>query len=146
MMKDQIIECRNQFMKDHNQKSSDVLSFILSEIKNIEINTGKRDGLQDNEIVALLQKNVRKMQEARDLFLKGNRPDLAENENYGIKILNAFLPKLLSEPETELIVLEILKKFENPTIKDIGKIISELKDRNDIDKSLLSKIIKSKLQ
>ena len=146
MIKDKIVENRNQYMKEHDKRSADVLSFILSEIKNVEINTGKRDGLQDSEIITLIQKNVKKMQEAKDLFLKGNRPELAENEDFGIKILNLFLPKLLNKLETENLVVSILNKLEHPTIKDMGKIMSELNDRHDINRSLLSQILKSKLQ
>lgn len=146
MLKNKIIEKRNFFLKDHNKIAADILSFALSEIKNAEINNGKRDGLPDCDVIALLQKSIKKMQEAKNLFLKGNRNDLADKEDESIKILQEFLPTLLNEAETEKLVTKILINFDNPTIKDMGKIMTELKDRSDVDKSLLSKIIKTKLQ
>ncbi len=145
MLKEKITATRNRFMKERNKDASDALSFAISEIKNYEINTGKRDGATDAEIISLLQKSVKKMQEARDLFLKGGREDLADKENANAKLIETFLPQMLDASATEKIVAEILAKFDAPTIKDMGKIMAELKDRADIDKSLLSQILKTKL-
>ncbi|MDR2934226.1 MAG: GatB/YqeY domain-containing protein [Rickettsiales bacterium] len=145
MLKEKIITARNQFMKEHNKDASDALSFAISEIKNAEINTGKRDGLTDAEIISLLQKSVKKMQEAAELFTKGGRPELAEKEIANANLVETFLPKMLNATETEKIVTELLQKFDTPTIKDMGKIMAELKDNTNIDKSILSQILKTKL-
>lgn len=84
------------FVRMKERKTTDVkaLRFVLSEIKNAEID--KKADLTDEEIISLLQKETKKRKEAIEMFKKGNRMDLVTEEEEQVKVINKFLPQQLS--------------------------------------------------
>ena len=81
----------------------------------------------DEDIKKLLKKMVKQRAESIDIYKKNNRTDLLEVEQNEYNILTGFLPKQLSEVETEKICSEIISKLGANSVKDMGKVIGELK-------------------
>ena len=126
------------------------LRLIIAAIKDRDIvvrSSGNKTGIDDSEIISLLKKMIKQREESIILYKKGKRDDLVKNEENEINIISKFLPAQLSESEVKSIVIEVIKKENAKSIKDMGKVINAIKQDypNNIDFSLASKIIKDML-
>ena len=103
---------------------------ILSSIKDLDISNrsgpNKKD-TDDEDIKKLLKKMVKQRAESIDIYKKNNRTDLLEVEQNEYNILIGFLPKQLSEEQTKKICGEVISKLRANSIKDMGKVMGELK-------------------
>ena len=123
---------------------------ILSSIKDLDIanrsGQNKKD-TDDEDIKKLLKKMIKQRVESIDVYKKNNREDLLKIEENEHKILSDYLPKQLSEEETKKICSEVAQKLGASSIKDMGKVMGELKknysDTLDFSKagSLLKEIL-----
>ena len=114
--------------KDKNKIST--YRLILSSIKDLEIinRSGPNKKVTDDEdIKKLLKKMVKQRAESIDIYKKNNRNDLLEVEQNEYDILTGFLPKQLGEEETKKICADLIAKLGANSIKDIGKVMGELK-------------------
>lgn len=131
MIRDNIQQAIFENLKAGKTTEVKVLRFILSQIKYAEIE--KKGDLADSETVELLRKEVKKRKEAIELFKKGERSDLVQDETHQIKVIEQYLPQMISADELEKIVDETIA--QNPDEKIIGKIIglviSQVKGRAD---------------
>jgi len=103
---------------------------ILSSIKDLDISNrsgANKKETDDEDIKKLLKKMVKQRTESMDIYKKNNRKDLLEVEQNEYDILTKFLPKQLGEEETKKICLELISKLEANSIKDMGKVMGELK-------------------
>ena len=106
---------------------------ILSSIKDLDISNRSgpnKKKTDDEDIKKLLKKMVKQRTESIDIYKRNNRSDLLEVEQNEYDILINFLPKQLSEEETKKICLEIISKLGATSIKDMGKVMGELKKNN----------------
>ena len=114
--------------KDKNKIST--YRLILSSIKDLDIlnrsGPNKKD-TDDEDIKKLLKKMVKQRAESIDIYKKNNRNDLLEVEQNEYNILTGFLPKQLGEEETKKICADLIAKLGANSIKDIGKVMGELK-------------------
>ena len=85
------------------------------------------EGVSDSEIILILSNMVKQRKQSIIQYEEGGRIELAEREREEIKIIEEFLPNQLSEKEIREEVLKIIEKEDNLSIKDIGKIMGELK-------------------
>ena len=123
---------------------------ILSSIKDLDIlNRSGPNKKETNEedIKKLIKKMLKQRTESIDIYKKNNRIDLLEIEQNEYKILSRFLPKQLSEEEIKKICGELISKLGANSIKDMGKIMGELKKKHsdEIDFSKAGPIIKELL-
>ena len=131
--------------KDKNKIST--YRLILSGIKDLDITNrsgpNKKD-TDDSDISKLLKKMIKQRTESIDVYKKNNRDDLLKIEQNEVNILSAYLPKQLSEEETKKLCSDIISKLEAKSIKDMGKIMGELKKNHSesLDFSIAGKIIK----
>ena len=131
--------------KDKNKIST--YRLILSGIKDLDITNrsgpNKKD-TDDSDISKLLKKMIKQRTESIDVYKKNNRDDLLKIEQNEVNILAAYLPKQLSEEETKKLCSDIVSKLEAKSIKDMGKIMGELKKNHSesLDFSIAGKIIK----
>ena len=90
---------------------------------------------------------IKQRSESIDVYKKNNRKDLLEIEQQELNILSTYLPKQLTEDETKNICIEIISKLKAESIKDMGKVMGELKKTNseNIDFSIAGKILKELL-
>ena len=123
---------------------------ILSSIKDLDI--ANRSGpnkkeTDDEDIKKLLKKMVKQRAESIDIYKKNNRKDLLEVEQSEYDILTGFLPKQLSEEETKKICTDTIAKLGASSVKDMGKVMGELKKSysDEIDFSKAGPIIKELL-
>ena len=114
--------------KDKNKIST--YRLILSSIKDLDIvnrsGPNKKD-TDDEDIKKLLKKMVKQRAESIDIYKKNNRNDLLEVEQNEYDILTGFLPKQLGEEETKKICADLIAKMGANSIKDMGKVMGELK-------------------
>ena len=114
--------------KDKNKIST--YRLILSSIKDLDIvnrsGPNKKD-TDDEDIKKLLKKMVKQRAESIDIYKKNNRTDLLEVEQNEYDILTVFLPKQLGEDETKKICGDLIAKLGATSIKDMGKVMGELK-------------------
>ena len=86
----------------------------------------KASELSDDEVVQLIQSEVKKRKEAIDFYEKGGREDLAKKENAELKILNAYLPEQLSEEDLTNIVKDTISELGIKDVKEMGKAINSV--------------------
>ena len=103
---------------------------VLSGIKDLDISNrsgpNKKD-TDDEDIKKLLNKMIKQRKESIDIYKKNNRKDLLEIEEKELEILSGYLPKKLSEEETKKICEKIVSKLGAGSLKDMGKVMGELK-------------------
>ena len=123
---------------------------ILSSIKDLDISNRSgpnKKETDDEDIKKLLKKMVKQRAESIDIYKKNNRTDLLEVEQNEYNILTGFLPKQLGEEETKKICLELISKLGANSVKDMGKVMGELKKQHsdEIDFAKAGPLIKELL-
>ena len=134
--------------KDKNKIST--YRLILSSIKDLDIvnrSGPNKKETDDEDIKKLLKKMVKQRAESIDIYKKNNRTDLLEVEQNEYDILTSFLPKQLSEDETKKICADVISKIGANSLKDMGKVMGELKKTHsdEIDFSKAGSMIKELL-
>ena len=134
--------------KDKNKIST--YRLILSSIKDLDIinrSGPNKKETDDEDIKKLLKKMMKQRAESIDIYKKNNRSDLLEIEQNEFDILSSFLPKQLNEEETKKICEKIISKLGTNSIKDIGKVMGELKKQyaDEIDFSKAGALLKELL-
>lgn len=150
MIRTRLNEALKEAMKAKNKRATSTLRLILAALKDRDIaarGRGKSDGVDAEEILELLQKMVRQRQESIEAFQKGNRPDLVEKEQGEIVVIEGFLPKQLGESETREAVEAVISELEASTIKDMGRVMADLKSRyaGRMDFGKASALVKARL-
>ena len=118
--------------KDKNKIST--YRLVLSGIKDLDISNRSgpnKKETDDNDIKKLLKKMVKQRTESIEVYKKGNRKDLLEIEENEVAILSDYLPKQLDDQETKKICEDVIQKLGATSIKDMGKIMGELKKNYD---------------
>ena len=120
----------NEALKAKDKSKISTYRLILSAIKDLDIanrsGPDKKD-TDDDDIKKLLKKMIKQRAESIDVYKKNNREDLLKIEENEHKILSDYLPKQLSEGETKKICSEVAQKLGASSIKDMGKVMGELK-------------------
>ena len=120
----------NEALKAKDKSKISTYRLILSAIKDLDIanrsGPNKKD-TDNDDIKKLLKKMIKQRSESIDVYKKNNRDDLLKIEENEHKILSDYLPKQLSEEETKKICSEVAKKLGASSIKDMGKVMGELK-------------------
>ena len=149
-LREKINEQFNTALKSKDKTSVSTIRLILAAIKERDIanrSGGKKEEIKDPEIIKVLRKMRKQGQESADLYKKGGRQELFEVEEAEIRIIDTFLPKQLSEEETKKICKEIIETVGASSIKDIGKIMEQLKQKyyDSVDFSKVNTIVKDLL-
>ena len=149
-LRKKINEQFNAALKSKNKTFVSTFRLFLAAIKERDIANrtgGKKEEIEDPEIIKVLRKMRKQRQESVDLYKKGGRPELFEVEEAEIRIIDTFLPKQLSEEETKKICKEIIETVGASSIKDIGKIMGQLKQKysDSVDFSKVNTIVKGLL-
>ncbi len=132
MFRTRLSDSLKDAMKAKDQSAVSTLRLILAALKDRDIaarTKGKADGIGDDEILDLLQKMVRQRQDSIEMYDKGGRQDLVDKEAAEIKVIERFLPKQLNEVEISAAVSEVIDALEASSIKDMGRVMGELKQR-----------------
>ena len=129
-LRDKIDTGYKNALKSKDKIQISTYRLILSGIKDLDISNrsgpNKKD-TNDEDIKKLLKKMIKQRSESIDIYKKNNRKDLLEVEEKESEILSGYLPKQLSEEETKKICTQIVNKLGASSIKDMGKVMGELK-------------------
>jgi uncharacterized protein YqeY len=132
MLRERLSEALKQSMKAKNQRAVSTLRLILAALKDRDIaarGRGVTDGIGEPEIIEMMQKMVRQRHESIELFERGNRPELAQQEAEEIAIIEGYLPKQLDEAETLQAVDAVVAELGATNLKDMGRVMAALKQR-----------------
>ena len=120
-------------LKSKDKTKISTYRLILSSIKDLDIlnrSGPNKKETDDEDVKKLLKKMVKQRTESIDIYKKNNRSDLLEVEQNEYDILTGFLPKQLNEEDTKKICEEIISKLGAASIKDMGKVMGELKKQH----------------
>ena len=146
-------DIKNNLKEAMIKKNVDLISalrLVIASIKDRDIiakGKGNDSGINDEEIISLLQTMIKQRKSSIDMYLEGKREDLAKKEQNEIEIISKFLPKQLSKEEINNIIDMTIKSCEASSMKDMGKVINLLKKRHngEMNFGYVSKIVKNKL-
>ncbi|MBI2626628.1 MAG: GatB/YqeY domain-containing protein [Parcubacteria group bacterium] len=147
----------------HDEKGRLVLGSLLAVIQNKEIEKRsfavkknlfssqeelvKASELSDDDVIQVIQSEVKKRKEAVELFRKGNRDELAQKEEDEIIILSGYLPEQLNEEELKEIVRNTINELGAKDVKEMGRVINTVmqKVKGRADGSMVSRLAKDLL-
>ena len=119
-------------LKSKNKMEISTYRLILSSIKDLDIlnrsGAGKKE-TDDEDVKKLLKKMIKQRVESIEIYSKNNRKDLLEVEQNEFDLLSGFLPEQLNEEDTKKICIDAIDKLGAESIKDMGKVMGELKKR-----------------
>lgn len=141
---DQIKNDLKKFQIAKNELGVQTLRLVLSEIHNFEINQRvKKQEMSNNDIISIIQKEIKKRKETKDLFLKGNRLDLVDKTEQEIKLLLNYVPEQLSQEQ----IIGIINDLKSKGINDFNSLIKEImqKYKGQVDGAEVRKIIEQNL-
>ena len=146
-------DIKNNLKEAMIKKNVDLISalrLVIASIKDRDIiakGKGNDLGINDEEIISLLQTMIKQRKSSIDMYLEGKREDLAKKEQNEIEIISKFLPKQLSKEEINDIIDMTINSCEACSMKDMGKVINILKKKYNGEMNFgdVSKIVKSKL-
>ncbi|MBE6159981.1 MAG: GatB/YqeY domain-containing protein [Lactobacillales bacterium] len=144
-MRERILEDLKNAMKAQDKKTLSVIRMVKGAMQMEELN--KKAELTDDEVIAVIAKQIKTRKESIVEYEKGNRADLIEATQEEIEILNKYMPEQLSEEEINKVIDEIFEEVKPSSIKDMGKVMglanSKLKGKADM--GMVSSTIKEKL-
>ena len=149
-LRNKIDEDYKQSIKNKDQQKIDTLRLIRSAIKDKDISSRtseNKEGINDSEILSLLLNLIKQRNDSIEQFQKAKRNDLIKNEKTEIQVIKYYLPQQKTQEETEKIINEIISSNNLESIKDMGKLMSIIKNdyAGEVDMGLVGKIAKSKL-
>jgi len=132
-------------MRAKNKRLSMILRMVKAGIQN-EAKNQKRD-LTDEEVIAIIGKQIKSLKESIREFNKGNRTDLIEKSELELRILEKYMPKALTDEEVLEILDEVIKEVKPSGTKDMGQIMKVItpKVKGRYDMAKLSAIVREKL-
>jgi hypothetical protein len=131
-LKDKIDTDYKNALKAKDKIKISTYRLILSGIKDLDISNRSgpnKKSTDDGDIKKLLKKMIKQRSESIDIYKKSNRKDLLEVEQKESEILSDYLPKQLSEEETKKICTQTVSQLGANSIKDMGKVMGELKNK-----------------
>lgn len=149
-MRDQITAALKVAMKAKDVDRLSTLRLINAAIKDRDIalrGTGDDGVVGDPEILAILGKMVKQRQESARAYEEGGRIELAEKELAEIKIIEDYLPRQLSDAESEAAVDAVIAEVGASSIRDMGKVMAELKEKftGQMDFGKVGPLVKNRL-
>ncbi len=145
-LKEQLTSDMKEAMKAHDKDRLAVIRMVRGAIRQQEID-GKKE-LNDDDVIAVISKEVKMRKDSSDEFSKGGRDDLVAKTQAEIEVLMPYLPQQLSEAEVKALVEEAVAAPKAATPKDMGKVMGVLmpKVKGRADGKMVNTIVRSMLQ
>ena len=131
MLLDLIKEYLKIAMKAKDSLTVSTLRMVTSAIKNVESNNRVSDSsgpINESEIIQLISKMIKQRKESAEIFSTSGREDLEKKENDEIKIIQKYMPSQIDDSKINSILNEVIKETDSFQIRDMGKVMSFLKD------------------
>lgn len=149
MIRDDIKTALVTAMKAGEKETTSAIRLIQSAIKNRDIEARTQGAVADDDalVVEVLQKMVKQRRESIEMFEKGGRQELADQEKGEVAVIERFLPAQMSEDETKAAIEAIKGELGASGMKDMGRVMAELKARHaaSLDMSKASGLVKAAL-
>lgn len=119
-------------MKAGDPIRTSTVRMIMAALKERDIDArgkGNASGIDEGEIQRMMQGLVKQRREAIELYDKGGRPELAQKERAEIAVIEGFLPKQLSESETEAAIKGVIAAVGAQSVKDMGRVMAALREK-----------------
>ena len=131
MLRDDINKSLTEAMKAKHQRRVSTLRMVNAAIKNadIEARGAGKNALTDDDLLGLCQKMIKQRQESVELYDKGGRQELADQEREEIAIIQGFLPQQMSDEEGLAAIEGVIKDIGAGGMKDMGRVMAALKER-----------------
>ncbi len=127
MLKTRISDDMKSAMKSGDKRRLGTIRLLLAAIKQREVD--ERIELNDEQVLAVLDKMVKQRRDSLDQYEKAGREDLAEQESFEIEILQEYLPEALSEEEISALVKQAIADTSAESMRDMGKVMGQLKPK-----------------
>ena len=150
MLRSQLNDALKVALKQKDSAGTSTLRLILAALKDRDIaarGRGQTEGIEEPEILEMLQKMIKQREDSIEAYDKGGRPDLVEKEKAEIEVIRRFMPQPLSEEETQQVIDGVIAELDATSIKDMGRVMGALKERfpGRMDFGLASRTVKQKL-
>ena len=148
MTKQELQKELKQAMFDKDELKKSVLRMLISAISYYEIDKGGAGySATDEDVMVVIEKQVKQRKDSIEQYTAGNRPDLAEKESQELVLLNKYMPEQMGEDEIRTLVKEAISQTGAATPQDMGKVMGALmpKTKGKADGSIVSRIVKEEL-
>lgn len=141
-LKEQLLEDMRDAMRAKDVPRKNAVRMVRAAIQNAEI--AKQAELDEEEVLSLIGREIKQRRDAIEMFAQGNRPDLVEKESIQVEILQAYLPKQLSEDEIEAIATEVISEQGASGMGAMGSVMRATlpKVKGLADGRLVSEIVR----
>jgi uncharacterized protein YqeY len=133
MLREAFTERLKEAMRAKDARTLSSVRMILAALKDRDIaarGTGNAEGIAEPEILRLLQGMIKQRRESIALYRQGNRPELAEQEEQEIAVIESFLPKQMSDEEIAAAARKAIAETGAAEVKDMGKVMGVLRERH----------------
>jgi uncharacterized protein YqeY len=148
MLRNDINNALKEAMKAKDERRISTLRLVNATFKNADIEArGSGKTLSEADLLPVLQKMIKQRQESKELYEKGGRPELAQQEAEEIAIISAYLPQQMSEAEMAAAIEAAIGETGAASMKDMGKVVGALKAKfsGRMDFAKASGMVKGKL-
>ena len=150
MLRDRLKDALKEAMKAKDEVGLRTLRLILAALKDRDIAarpSGNSDGINEDEILGMLQSMIKQRHDSIEMYNQGSRDDLVAGEAAEIAVITQFLPQQLSDDEVAAAVATIIAETGAESIKDMGKVMGALKSRyaGQMDFGKASGLVKARL-
>ena len=149
MIRDDIKSATITAMKARDSERLAALRLMSAAIKNkdIELRTGTAPADDDMTIADVLTKMAKQRRESIEMYVTGNRPELADAERFELGVIEGFMPQRMAAGEAQAIVRALVAELGATGPKDMGRVMAALKERfaGQIEMSSASAMVKTAL-
>jgi len=130
-------------LKAGNRTKANFIRLLIAKCKNKSIELGRE--LEDSETIKVLQNSAKQLKDSLKLYLDGGREDLVDQAKVELSCIESYLPKMLSEEDTKLIISEIIEETGATSLQDLGRVMPVLmkKGQGKIDGKMAQEILRS---
>ena len=145
ILRDAIVLATTAAMKARDKRRVAAFRLVNAELKRVEID--ERRELDDDDVIAILNRMLKQRADSLEMFEKAGRDDLADQERFEIALVKEFMPEALSIEEVQAAIAAAIEETGAVEMRDMGKVMGALKDRlrGRADMSAVSGIVRERL-
>jgi uncharacterized protein len=133
MLRERFNETLKTAMKAKDQRTVSAVRLVIAKLKERDIEArakGNAEGIPDAEIQQMLQGMLKQRRESIELYEKGGRPELAQQEREEMQVIERFLPQQMGDAEMEAAIRAVITETGAGSAKDMGRVMAALKERH----------------
>lgn len=132
-------------IKERDSVKMSALRSVKTAIMEVRTSVNGKKDLDDSDIIKIIQKSAKQREESAKIYKENSRDDLYNNEIAELDVLKSFLPKMLNAEEIERVVRSVIETVGASSMKDMGKVMSELNANyaGQVDRGEVSKLVKA---